>query len=237
MQALPWLTVLMGCSTPPLVEGVWRPGPGASPDHIPGPLKNFGPYELAADALTAACPLILSKPNATVVHLQEAQPEVALRAATEYCAWLYVTPEGRYEMSMLSDSSRPGDGVRGMRSCALPAFVEDARYATGTLKQIFALHNHPFGTRLSARDLRFIEAMAGVHEWEVLTREGSIRLSIIAFFSRSRDASAPTCDGFYQYVPATREMMLWTRTGDLWKQESHGVVTWLDERTYRLDAR
>ncbi|MCY1036799.1 hypothetical protein OV207_35510 [Corallococcus sp. BB11-1] len=172
-----------------------------------------------------------------MVHLQEAQPEVALRAATEYCAWLYVTPEGHYEMSMLSDSSRPGDGVRGMRSCALPAFVEDSRYAAGTLKQIFALHNHPFGTRLSARDLRFIEAMASVHDWEILTREGAIRLSIIAFFSRSKDANAPTCDGFHQYVPATREMMSWTRTGDRWRQDSHGIVTWLDERTYRLDAR
>lgn len=110
---------LLGCAPAPAVEGVWRPGPGASRDSIPGPLKNFGPHVLAADALTAACPLILSKPNATVVHLQEAQPEVALRAATEYCAWLYVTPEGHYEMSMLSDSSRPGDGVRGLRNAAL----------------------------------------------------------------------------------------------------------------------
>ncbi|WP_244222130.1 hypothetical protein [Corallococcus exercitus] len=230
------LGLVSGCSAPREVEGVWRPGPGASPEHIPGPLKNFGPFDVAADALSAACPLILSKPNASVVALQEAQPEVALRMATEYCAWLYATPDGRYEMSMLSDSSRPGDAVRGLRSCSLPPFVDDSRYAPDSLKQIFALHNHPFGTRLSARDLRFIESMATVHDWEVLTREGRIRLSIVAFFSRSRDASAPTCDGFYQYVPATREMMLWTRTGGRWKQESHGTVTWLDERTYRLDA-
>ncbi|NOK36392.1 hypothetical protein HMI49_24605 [Corallococcus exercitus] len=109
------LGMVLGCSAPREVEGVWRPGPGASPEHIPGPLKNFGPFDVAADALSAACPLILSKPNASVVALQEAQPEVALRMATEYCAWLYATPDGRYEMSMLSvgfiPSRRRGEGT------------------------------------------------------------------------------------------------------------------------------
>ncbi|WP_241758832.1 hypothetical protein [Pyxidicoccus parkwayensis] len=128
-------------------------------------MKSFGPFTAYADALKAACPLILSKPYATVSHLQESDPQLARRTATEYCAWLYYTPEDQYEMSMLADQSRPDDLVTGLRSCVLPAFVNDSRYAAGSLKHIFALHNHPFGTRLSAADLRFIEAMANVHEW------------------------------------------------------------------------
>lgn len=199
-------------------------------------MRNFGPFKAYADALKAACPLILSKPYATVSHLQQSDPQLARRAATEYCAWLYYTPEDTYEMSMLADQARPDDLVTGLRSCVLPAFVNDPRYPAGSLKHIFALHNHPFGTRLSATDLRFIEAMANVHEWEVMTKSGNIRLSIIAFFSKSKDPAAPTCDGFYQYVPATREMMMWTRTQDQWKRELHGTVTWVNERTYRLDA-
>ncbi|WP_241758833.1 hypothetical protein [Pyxidicoccus parkwayensis] len=70
-----------------------------------------------------------------------------------------------------------------------------------------------------------------------MTKSGNVRLSIIAFFSRSKDPSAPTCDGFYQYVPSTREMMMWTRTQDQWRRDLHGTVTWVNERTYRLDAR
>ncbi|MBU8895610.1 hypothetical protein DRW03_19960 [Corallococcus sp. H22C18031201] len=200
-------------------------------------MKNFGPFNSYADALNAACPLILSKPNATVVHLQDSSPDVARRAATEYCAWLYYTPSELYEMSMLADQSGPGDFVSGMRSCSLPPFVDDPRYSAEQLKHIFALHNHPFGTRLSANDLRFIESMAEVHDWEVMTRNGKVRLSIIAFFSKSQDPAAPTCDGFYQYVPATREMMLWTRQNGQWKLDVHGIVTWINERTYRLEPQ
>jgi hypothetical protein len=44
-------------------------------------------------------------------------------------------------------------------------------------------------------------------------------LSIVAFFSRSKDPGAPTCDGFYQYIPATRSMVRWTRMQGKWKQE------------------
>jgi hypothetical protein len=200
-------------------------------------MKNFGPFSSYADALKAACPLILSKPHATVGYLQDVNPELARRTATEYCAWLYYTPEHQYEMSMLADQSSPDDLVSGRRSCVLPAFVKDSRYASGSLKHIFALHNHPFGTRLSATDLRFIEDMAGLHAWEVATRSGKVRLSIIAFFSRSKDASAPTCDGFYQYIPATREMLLWTVRQGQWTRETYGSVTWVNERSYRIDAQ
>ena len=121
------LLLSLGCAAPRPVEGVWRPGPGEDTERIPGPMKNFGPFDTHADALKAACPLILSKPNAVVGHLQDMNPELAHRTATEYCAWLYYTPEHKYEMSMLTDQSRMDDAVTGRKSCVLPAFVEDSK--------------------------------------------------------------------------------------------------------------
>lgn len=89
-QWLCWLLlsvlVSLGCVPSRPVEGVWRPGPGDDPEQIPGPMQNFGPFASYADALKAACPLILSKPHATVGHLQDVNPELARRTATEYCA-------------------------------------------------------------------------------------------------------------------------------------------------------
>jgi hypothetical protein len=213
------LLVGLGCSSPRPIEGVWRPGPGEDSQHIPGPMTNFGPFDSYADALKAACPLILSKPNATVGYLTDSNPDLARRTATEYCAWLYYTPEHQYEMSMLTDQSSPDDLVTGKRSCLLPTFVNDSRYASGDLKYIFALHNHPFGSKISPQDTRFVEQMASVHEWLIKTKNnGEIMLSIIAFFSKSKDPAAPTCDGFYQYTPATRTMVRWTQAQGRWKQ-------------------
>jgi hypothetical protein len=236
-----WLSVSLllglGCSAPKPVEGVWRPGPGEAPDQLPGPMQNFGPFDTYPDALKAACPLILSKPNATVGYLQDLNPELARRTATEYCAWLYYTPKHQYEMSMLTDWSRPDDLVAYRRSCILPTFVNDARYAQGELKYIFALHNHPFGSEFSPLDLHFIENKASIHDWEVETRNGKIKLAIIAFFSNSKNPEAPTCDGFYQYVPSTREFMTWTQTNGQWGRTDYGIVRWIDERTYRIERR
>ncbi len=198
-------------------------------------MKNFGPFDSYTDALLAACPLLLSKPHATVGHLRDSNPELAHRTATEYCAWLYYTPEHKYEMSMLSDRPKPDDLVTGKKSCLLPTFVDDSRYAPGELKYIFALHNHPFGTPLSSIDYHFIEEMANHHDWEVETTKGRIRLSIIAFFSHSKSPGAPTCDGFYQYIPATREVMMWVQTQGRWKKTKHESLRWLDDRTYRFE--
>jgi hypothetical protein len=211
----------LGCSSPRPVEGVWRPDPGEKPEHIPGPMKNFGPFDSYADALKAACPLILSKPNATVGHLQDLNPELAHRTATEYCAWLYYTPEHKYEMSMLTDLSSPDDLVTGRKSCLLPTFVSDSRYTSRDLKHIFALHNHPFGSQISLQDAQFIERMANVHEWLIKTKNNDeILLSIIAFFSKSKDPALPTCDGFYQYTPATRSLVMWTQAQGRWKHQA-----------------
>ncbi|WNG40836.1 hypothetical protein F0U61_49435 [Archangium violaceum] len=198
-------------------------------------MKNFGPFDAYADALKAACPLILSKPNATVGYLQDLNPELAARTATEYCAWLYYTPEHKYEMSMLTDLAKLDDLVANKKTCLLPTFVSDPRYERGEIKYIFALHNHPFGSRLSPVDLRFIEQQASIHDWEINLKNSKVRLSIIAFFSNSKDPAAPNCDGFHQYIPATRELMTWSRIDGYWERTDYGIVSWLNDKTYRLN--
>ncbi|WP_063934809.1 hypothetical protein [Archangium violaceum] len=224
----------MGCAPARPIEGVWRPGFGEDPDRIPGPMRNFGPFDSYTDAILAACPLILSKPNATVGYLQDVNPELAKRVATEYCAWLYYTPEHRYEMSMLTDLSKLDDLVTHKKSCLLPTFVNDLRYERGELKYIFALHNHPFGSVISDPDMAFIEEMASIHEWVIKTKNnGELLLSIIAFFSMSQDPALATCDGFYQYVPATRSMVLWTQTQGRWKQEVLEPAVWQKQKRAR----
>ncbi|GMU07445.1 hypothetical protein ASNO1_36980 [Corallococcus caeni] len=226
----------MGCAPAGPAPGVWRPEVDASAAApIPGPLPGFGPFTSFSEALQAACPFILSKPNAVAGHLRDRDPRLAFRASTEYCAWLYYTPDHLYEMSMLTDRSSPDDLVSGKRSCILPAEVSDARYAPGELKYIFALHNHPFGGPPSPGDLRFTDEMARLHAWAIETKDSKVLLSIIAFFSNSRDAEHPTCDGFYQYVPATRDMLKWTRSASGWDRETLGKVSWINDTTYRLD--
>ncbi|RKH39879.1 hypothetical protein D7X12_22355 [Corallococcus sicarius] len=200
-------------------------------------MPGFGPFPSFSEALQAACPFILSKPNAVAAHLRHQDPRLAFRASTEYCAWLYYTPDHLYEMSMLTDRAAPDDLVSGKRSCILPSTVADARYAPGELKYIFALHNHPFGGPPSPGDLRFTDEMARVHAWAIETRDSKVLLSIIAFFSNARDAEHPTCDGFYQYVPATRDMLKWTRAAKGWDRETLGTVTWINTTTYRLDKK
>ncbi|QRK10253.1 hypothetical protein JQX13_09225 [Archangium violaceum] len=142
-------------------------------------MKNLGPIDAYADALKAACPLILSKPNATVGYLVDLNPELAVRTATEYCAWLYYTPEHKYEMSMLTDLSKLDDLVANKKTCLLPTFVRDPRYERGEIKYIFALHN--------------------------------------------------------QYIPATRELMTWSQIDGNWERTEYGIVSWINDKTYRLD--
>ncbi|WP_407741347.1 hypothetical protein [Hyalangium sp.] len=78
------LLLALSCAPQP-IPGVVRPAPGAPPlQSLPGPMAGFGPFDSFSDALIAACPLILSKPHATVSHIQDR--DMALRVASEYCA-------------------------------------------------------------------------------------------------------------------------------------------------------
>lgn len=230
-----WLLLGAACaSSRPADPDVWRPESGEAAASIPGPLKNFGPFASFSDALKATCPLILSKPNASVVHLQEKDPQLARRVSTEYCAWLYYTPEDRYELSMLTDLKDPGDHLNGRASCRLPPNVDDPRYPPSSLKYIFILHNHPFASELSERDIFLAAAMANAHELVVETQGRKVPLAVIAFFSASRDSEHPTCDGFYQYIPATRELFIWSSTGGSWTSKRIGTVSWISPTKFNI---
>ncbi len=47
----------------------------------------------------------------------------------------------------------------------------------------------------------------------------------------------PTCDGFFQYIPGTGELLKWTHSRGAWVHELTGRVVWLDSETYRIDRQ
>lgn len=224
----------LGCAFSAPVPGVVRPKPGEGHLESLPPMMDFGPFNDYSDALSEACSLFLSKPHASVGHIKD--PDLALRVSTEYCAWLYYTPENQYQMSMLTDQSDADDFQSKKKTCRLPAFVDDRRYPPWSIKYIFALHNHPFGGPLSLQDMRKIISLANMHEWVIETKDGRVPIAIVAFFSRP-DRASPTCDGFYQYTPETRSLHVFTKTGDGWSRRDVGEVTWINSTTYRLGGR
>jgi hypothetical protein len=228
-QCLPLLLLVhLACASPkPADPDIWRPVPGAdSSKGIPGPLKSLGSFASFSDALNAACPLILSKPNATVFHLLDKDPKLALRLSTEYCAWIYYTPADRYELSMLTDMADPGAKLAGKASCLLPPNVDDPRYAPSSIKYIFLVHNHSFSGELSDEDIFLAVAMANAHELVTEARATKIPISVVAFYSKSKDAANPSCDGFFQYIPATNEVITWARVNGTWRDFKTGKVVW-----------
>lgn len=227
--------LVLACAGPQAVPGVVRPAPGEPfLEALPGPMPGFGPYADYSDALSAACTVFLSKPHASVVDI--ADPELARRVSTEYCAWLYYTPEDNYQMSLMTDQAHPDDLQRKRRTCRLPTFVDDSRFGSWNLKYVFALHNHPFGGPLSLPDMRQIIALAREHDWVVETKRGRVPLAIVAFFAKSGSVQG-TCGGFYQYTPETRELYRFVQTQQGWRREDMGKVTWLDKNTFRLNGR
>ncbi|MCP3063340.1 hypothetical protein LXT21_31630 [Myxococcus sp. K38C18041901] len=201
-----------------------RPAPDAPfLDKLPGPL--LGPFSSPSSALLAACRKILAKPNASAGAREHPDFEVRWRASSEYCAWVYYTPEQQYVMSKLTDQSRV-DPLQRSKSCLLPSMVDDPRYPADSIRYIYALHNHPYGSSLTESDIQFIVSEGMVHGFESETKDGRLRLSVVAFFSRS--ASEPSCDGFHQYIPLTGQMLKWTRADASWRCEQTGSVRWSD---------
>ncbi|HVG57369.1 MAG TPA: hypothetical protein VNA24_02355 [Hyalangium sp.] len=178
------------------------------------------------DALLAACNKIITKPNAVAGRPGSQNFETYWRVASEYCAWIYYTPDEKYEMSKLTDQSEI-DPTNRSRTCSLPPDVDDRRYSPGSLKYICAMHNHLFDDPLSEQDVQFIIKQVRRHGFESVTKDGMARLSAVAFFSNDR--GAPACDGFHQYVPATSQMLKWTHTREGWNCEQTGRVVWADD--------
>ncbi|KFE69167.1 hypothetical protein [Hyalangium minutum] len=232
-----WVFLLLwgvGCTPSTPIPGVVRPGPGEPfLQSLPGPMPGFGPFESYTQALMAACPLILSKPNATAGRVGSQNFQIRWRVSSEYCAWLYYTPDHKYEMTLLTDQSKPN--LEDRKTCDLPPFVNDPRYPPTSLKYIFALHNHPFEDILSNKDIGYITDMGLTHGFEINTRDGNVRLAVIAFFSTSNDFESPTCDGFFEYIPATTEMVKWHHSQDDWRMEHVGLVKRLANGRYILE--
>ncbi|WP_239014728.1 hypothetical protein [Archangium violaceum] len=205
--------------------------PGERLSRIPGPMPGFGPFQNYSDALLSACPLILEKPHATAGRPDDPNFDLYWRLSTEYCAWLYHTPDGNYELSMLAASAVQDDSKK--RRCDLPAFVEDPRYPAEGLGYVFVLHNHPYTDTLTELDIRFIVDMGRIHGFEVQTKKQKVPLSIVAFFSNNKP---PRCDGFYQYAPLTGQILKWTvDERGMWDRKSTATVIWTDSESYRIE--
>src|SRR5688572_28636892 len=118
-----WVALLvLGCSTPQgsapdLRSGdpdIVRPPPGGpSLEKIPGPM--LGPFDSPEDALIAACNKILSKPHATAGRKDHPHFEVRWRVSSEYCAWMYYTPDEKYVVSKLTDQTSEDPALRSKR--------------------------------------------------------------------------------------------------------------------------
>lgn len=196
-------------------------------------MPGFGPFESYTQAVMAACPLILSKPNATAGRVGSQDFQLRWRVSSEYCGWLYYTPAHQYEMTMLTDQAEPNLGDK--KTCFLPPFVDDPRYPPTSLKYIFALHNHPFQDSHSANDINFIAQMGLIHGFENDTRDGKVRLAIIAFFSTSNDFESPSCDGFFEYIPATTELVKWNHSQNDWLSDYLGLVKKRADGSYFIE--
>ncbi|MCY1018093.1 hypothetical protein [Pyxidicoccus sp. MSG2] len=183
----------------------------------------LGPFDSYSDALLAACKRILAKPYASAGRRDHQDFQTRWRVSSEYCAWLYYTPDEQYVVSKLTDQSRV-DPVQRSKSCLLPSTVEDARFPSESLKYVYALHNHPYGSELTDRDIRFIVSEGTEHGFESETKDGRLRLSVVAFFSNH--VAEPTCDGFHQYIPMTGQLLKWTQAEGRWSCEQTGSVVW-----------
>jgi len=216
----------LGCSSTSATDrDIVRPGPDEPYlERIPGPLLE--PFNSFQDALLAACNKILTKPNAVAGRRDQPSFDVYWRVGSEYCAWIYYTPDQKYELSKLTDQSRVDPADRS-KTCYLPSIVEDRRYPPDSIKYICALHNHLYDDPLSVNDIRFIVSEVHNHGFESETKDGVSRLSTVAFFSNDR--GAPTCDGFHQYIPATSQILKWTHAQGRWVCEQTGRVVWAED--------
>jgi len=201
-------------------------------------MPDFGPFTSYRDALMEACPLILSQPRATAGRRDDQNFAVRWRVSTEYCAWLYHTPQETYEMSMLMESSDavPPDS-HGERGCRIPAFVHDRRYPQHALKHLYVLHNHPAApTHISLKDIRAVVAAAKIHGRFMETHEGRIPVGVVAFFANSYEPTSPSCDGFFEYTWGSTDVVRWTPDEQgAWSGEKVGTVTWKSETEFDFE--
>jgi hypothetical protein len=201
---------------------------------MPGPMPRTGPFKTHMDALLDACPRLLSLPNAvggrqegpftTLGSQDRFQFKRYVDVSTEYCAWIYYTPHGVYEMSWVGTNTEQPDSK--LRNCNLPHYVSDPRYPDSEIMYVFAIHTHPVPGELTRGDIEYIIRVGEKHGKTFYTPAGPVNLGIIAFTSNSTGGKV-TCDGFFQYTPFTGELQRWTRNQDgQWRPEKMGKIAY-----------
>jgi hypothetical protein len=90
---------MLACARPAANPGVMPINASAPPERIPGPMPAFGPFDTASDALISACSLMLKQPHATAGRSSNMNFRLRWELSQEYCAWIYYTPEDRFELS------------------------------------------------------------------------------------------------------------------------------------------
>lgn len=108
--------LLIACAAPSPNPHVVHPKLGETLTSVPGPLPNFGPFASVAEAILAACPVIMRQPHALIpVPRTDQNFSVYWRTASEYCAWLYSVDGEHVDMSLMATSpfrtTRPSGGV------------------------------------------------------------------------------------------------------------------------------
>lgn len=102
--------LLIACAAPSPNPHVVHPKLGETLTSVPGPLPNFGPFASVAEAILAACPVIMRQPHALIPVPQTDQNfSVYWRTASEYCAWLYSVDGEHVDMSLMATSPIQND--------------------------------------------------------------------------------------------------------------------------------
>jgi hypothetical protein len=220
--------LLIACAAPSPNPHVVHPKLGETLTSVPGPLPNFGPFASVAEAILAACPVIMRQPHALIpVPRTDQNFSVYWRAASEYCAWLYSVDGEHVDMSLMATSPVQDDPSK--RRCDLPAQVADGRHPEATMAYLVMLHNHAAGESLSLNDLYAIADMARIHGITTRFRGQQTSMSIVAFIGRERGGQ-PECAGFYHYVPArSDEILRYTVDNERLTKKVVARVAWSDE--------
>jgi hypothetical protein len=230
-----WLLAACLPSLPTYVITIPEKDPEPGTEYIvPGPLPQAGSFKTPLDALLYACPRLLSLPDAQSTPRTEVtrQGNVYIERSwdnsTEYCAWIYATPEGQYEISWIATNELQSRDY--LKKCDLPFRVADPRYADDPeypdrkIIYVLAIHNHSVPSVLTSGDIAYITNVDRYIK-ESLHDNGQADLGIVAFFTPDGHDKA-SCGGFFQYTLSTNVIQKWTANEDgEWRPSTVATVS------------
>jgi hypothetical protein len=101
---------------------------------------------------------------------------------------------------------------------------------------VYLLHSHSYENELSDKDIRAIVALGREHGFVAKVQDQDVRLGIIAFFSNG-SYDNPSCDGFFEYIPATEKVSRWTVKDGQWKPAPYADVVWTSPSDYIIKRK